>query len=343
MERQQPDSLKDDAIGSALKAIEGKWKLPIMYVLCRNQSMRYSELKKALGITNMMLTSTLKELETAELITRTQYNEMPVRVEYAPTSRGRRLMPILKEIRLWGESLNRRRDEAERREGRTGSRGILEGGNDADETGWWRFCRRNGTMVKGVVVTDPESGERTELPRWEWIHGAWWCFDADGNLKTGLFYDSAYRGWFYLDQKNGLKTGWVLIDGEWRYFEPSCPVTEGRMVSDTWIDGWYVNEEGVWDGQSEQQAAPPVPMPAADPGEDLTAFCGLEQVVADARAYRQLTQKELAERTGVNQADISKLEKGTRNPTIAILKRLADGLDMDLCIAFVPKRADEEP
>ena len=49
-------------------------------------------------------------------------------------------------------------------------------------------------------------------------------------------------------------------------------------------------------------------------------------------------QKELAEKTGIPQADISRLENGTRNPSLKLLKRLADGLDMDLGIVFVPKR-----
>ena len=54
-------------------------------------------------------------------------------------------------------------------------------------------------------------------------------------------------------------------------------------------------------------------------------------------AMREMTQKELAERTGINQADISKLENGTRNPSINLLKRLAEGMDMVLKIEFVPK------
>ena len=62
------------------------------------------------------------------------------------------------------------------------------------------------------------------------------------------------------------------------------------------------------------------------------------RAIVDARASRNLTQKELAERTGINQADISKLENGTRNPTIGLLKRLADGMDMILKIEFIPKQ-----
>lgn len=62
------------------------------------------------------------------------------------------------------------------------------------------------------------------------------------------------------------------------------------------------------------------------------------RAMVDARASQNLTQKQLAERTGINQADISKLENGTRNPTINLLKRLADGMDMVLKIEFIPKK-----
>ncbi|MFI3174679.1 MAG: helix-turn-helix transcriptional regulator [Bacillota bacterium] len=61
------------------------------------------------------------------------------------------------------------------------------------------------------------------------------------------------------------------------------------------------------------------------------------QAMIDARKKQQLTQKELAEKTGINQADISKLETGNGNPTIALLQRLADGMDMTLKLEFVPK------
>ena len=62
------------------------------------------------------------------------------------------------------------------------------------------------------------------------------------------------------------------------------------------------------------------------------------RAIVEARASQHLTQKQLAERTGINQADISKLENGTRNPTINLLKRLADGRDMTLKIEFIPKK-----
>lgn len=61
------------------------------------------------------------------------------------------------------------------------------------------------------------------------------------------------------------------------------------------------------------------------------------RAMIDARNSLNLTQKELAERTGINQADICKLERGIRNPSIKLLKRLAAGMDMVLKIEFVPK------
>lgn len=62
------------------------------------------------------------------------------------------------------------------------------------------------------------------------------------------------------------------------------------------------------------------------------------RAIVDARISQNMTQKQLSEVTGINQADISKLENGTRNPSIALLKRLADGLGMTLKIEFIPKQ-----
>lgn len=63
------------------------------------------------------------------------------------------------------------------------------------------------------------------------------------------------------------------------------------------------------------------------------------QALIDARKKCNLTQKELAERTGINQADISKIETGNANPALSTLKRLAEGMDMVLKLEFVPKQA----
>ncbi len=56
-----------------------------------------------------------------------------------------------------------------------------------------------------------------------------------------------------------------------------------------------------------------------------------------AREKSNMTQKELAEKTGIYQADISKLERGIGNPSLSTLRRLADGMGMDLKIDFIER------
>lgn len=65
------------------------------------------------------------------------------------------------------------------------------------------------------------------------------------------------------------------------------------------------------------------------------------RAIIDARNQNNLTQKELAERTGINQSEISKLENGTRNPSIKLLQKLADGMGMVLNVSFSPKPTKE--
>ena len=73
--------------------------------------------------------------------------------------------------------------------------------------------------------------------------------------------------------------------------------------------------------------------------ENLHPELDVIRAIVDARTSQNLTQKQLSERTGINQADISKLENGTRNPTLSMLKRLAKGMNMELKIEFTPKQA----
>ena len=60
------------------------------------------------------------------------------------------------------------------------------------------------------------------------------------------------------------------------------------------------------------------------------------RAMVDMRIKQNLTQKELASRTGIDQADISKLENGTKNPSLKLLKKLVAGMGMQLKIEFVP-------
>ncbi len=89
----------------ALDRIGGAWKMPILWRL-RDRTMRYGELKKDIPrVTDKMLTAQLRELEADGLISRTVYPVAPPHVEYALTERGRRAIPIIETIRLYGLEL----------------------------------------------------------------------------------------------------------------------------------------------------------------------------------------------------------------------------------------------
>ncbi len=90
----------------ALNIIGGKWRLPIIWALSKNGTMRYNELKRNIdGITNMMLTQSLKELELDGIINRKQFMEIPPRVEYSLTDNGEELIPALKTLAGWGKKM----------------------------------------------------------------------------------------------------------------------------------------------------------------------------------------------------------------------------------------------
>ena len=60
------------------------------------------------------------------------------------------------------------------------------------------------------------------------------------------------------------------------------------------------------------------------------------QAMIDARIKQNMTQKDLSARTGITQADISRIENGTRNPSLNMVKKLAQGLGMQLKLEFIP-------
>lgn len=70
--------------------------------------------------------------------------------------------------------------------------------------------------------------------------------------------------------------------------------------------------------------------------EELEPEYDIIQALIDARKSRQMTQCELSEATGITQADISRIENGTRNPSLEMVKRLAAGMGMRLRLEFIP-------
>jgi DNA-binding HxlR family transcriptional regulator len=95
---------KGCGLKKVLNIVGGKWKIMILCVIDNKEVVRYGELTRAIdGITNTMLANSLKELEADGLVERKQYAEMPVRVEYNLTDKAKSLIPILLEMKKWGE------------------------------------------------------------------------------------------------------------------------------------------------------------------------------------------------------------------------------------------------
>jgi len=86
-----------------LSVVGGKWK-PVIIFCIANGVDRFGAMQRAVpGITKQMLTKQLRELEADNLLTRTVYAEVPPRVDYALTETGRSVLPIIEQMKLWGE------------------------------------------------------------------------------------------------------------------------------------------------------------------------------------------------------------------------------------------------
>ena len=90
-------------VRKTLELIQGKWTLYVIFELSKVETIRFGELKKKLpGITNTMLTSTLRSLEEHKLVLRVQYNEIPPHVEYSLSEAGKELYTVFVETGRWG-------------------------------------------------------------------------------------------------------------------------------------------------------------------------------------------------------------------------------------------------
>lgn len=100
----------------ALEFFSGRWKSRILCLLYSEGSVRYNDIKKALeNVSDTVLASTLKELIGHDLVERRQFAEIPPRVEYSLTEKGRSLVPYLRNICQWSaqfHNFNEMSDEA---------------------------------------------------------------------------------------------------------------------------------------------------------------------------------------------------------------------------------------
>lgn len=98
------ECLNDTGFSYTLSLINGKYKMPVLYALMEFGVVRFNELKRYIGgISYKTLSVTLKELEADRLVYREEYPQIPPKVEYSLTERGRSLIPILDGMCEWGE------------------------------------------------------------------------------------------------------------------------------------------------------------------------------------------------------------------------------------------------
>ena len=99
------ECFKSTGFSYTLSLISGKYKMTILYTLMEFGIVRFNEMKKYIGeISYKTLSSTLKELEADKLVHRKEYPQIPPKVEYSLTERGKSLIPILNAICDWGEN-----------------------------------------------------------------------------------------------------------------------------------------------------------------------------------------------------------------------------------------------
>ncbi len=103
MANKKKSDLSQCPITRTMELIGGKWTLPIIYVLI-NETKRFKELERSIdGINTRMLVKELKQLENSGIIVRKVFAEVPPRVEYSLTSKGRELKNVLHEMKSWGK------------------------------------------------------------------------------------------------------------------------------------------------------------------------------------------------------------------------------------------------
>lgn len=98
-------NLAETGFSYTLSLINGKYKMTILYTLMCFGVVRFNEMKRYIGeISYKTLSPTLKELEADRLVHREEYPQIPPKVEYSLTARGRSLIPILDQMCTWGEA-----------------------------------------------------------------------------------------------------------------------------------------------------------------------------------------------------------------------------------------------
>lgn len=90
--------------------------------------------------------------------------------------------------------------------------------------GSWYYFEENGYAATG----------------WQNIQGTWYYLGTDGIMKTG--WQDVDGSWYYLEEDGSMVVGWKqVVPGQWYYFDAA-----GKMASNTDVDGYHLNESGLW-------------------------------------------------------------------------------------------------
>ena len=134
-----------------------------------------------------------------------------------------------------------------------------------------------------------------------------------------------------IEKKYDIKSLYCIFP-QFKIFETDKHLFESVTVDAggygiSWNDNLDLDAEDIWEGGIETGNIKSV---------DFIVATGLN--IMTARESIGLTQKELSIRTGIDQADISKIERGILNPSLNKIKRLAEGMDMELKLVFTPMK-----
>ncbi len=97
------ENLETTGFSYTLSLINGKYKMTILYTLMEFGTVRFNDMQRYIGLSFKTLSVNLKELESDGLVHREEYPQIPPKVEYSLTDKGKTLMPILDQMCEWGD------------------------------------------------------------------------------------------------------------------------------------------------------------------------------------------------------------------------------------------------
>lgn len=131
-------------------------------------------------------------------------------------------------------------------------------------------------------------------------------------------------------------------NGEVKQYDMSClfsknPVLKGLSDRELFLSGKLTGQYGIiWNDDIDIEVETIYESGKTIAKTEIPNCIDVGNALMAARASKEMSQKDLAKKSGINQADISRIERGIANPSVKTLQRLADAMGMTLKIEFVP-------